>query len=91
MRSLVFLYILASFLPALSQGEYRNLREKMVREQIQRRGINNREVLDALRLVKRHMFVPQDMRSRAYRDGPLPIGYGQTISQPYIVAYIPSN
>jgi len=88
MRSLVFLYLLVSFLTALSQGEYRNLREKMVRDQIQRRGINNREVLDALRLVKRHLFVPQDLRSKAYRDGPLPIGYGQTISQPYIVAYM---
>jgi len=88
MRYLVFLYLLVLFLPALSQGEYRNLREKMVRDQIQRRGINNREVLDALRLVKRHLFVPQDLRSKAYRDGPLPIGYGQTISQPYIVAYM---
>jgi protein-L-isoaspartate(D-aspartate) O-methyltransferase len=58
----------------------------MVREQIEARGIKSPEVLDALRKVERHRFVPQRYRLQAYMDYPLPIGAGQTISQPYIVA-----
>jgi protein-L-isoaspartate(D-aspartate) O-methyltransferase len=61
-------------------------REQMVREQIAERGVQNPEILDAMRAVPRHLFVPAEERNRAYNDGPLPIGYGQTISQPYIVA-----
>jgi len=57
-----------------------------VSEQIQARGINNKKVLEALRKVERHKFVPKEYRNRAYDDYPLPIGEGQTISQPYIVA-----
>lgn len=60
----------------------------MVAEQIEARGIKDNSVLEALRKVPRHMFVPQDMQSYAYQDEPLPIGEGQTISQPYIVAYM---
>jgi len=63
-------------------------RERMVSEQIEARGVKNRAVLKALRKVPRHMFVPEDMQSYAYHDEPLPIGEGQTISQPYIVAYM---
>lgn len=63
-------------------------RDRMVRDQIERRGITDKRVLDAMRKVERHLFVPPDLRSSAYRDTPLPIGYGQTISQPYIVAYM---
>ena len=58
----------------------------MVAEQIEARGIRNPLVLDAMRLVPRHRFVPPELRDQAYRDSPLPIGHRQTISQPYIVA-----
>ena len=61
-------------------------REAMVRDQIQRRGITDQRVLQALREVPRHCFVPLDWDSEAYSDRPLPIGEGQTISQPYMVA-----
>ena len=60
----------------------------MVRDQIEKRGIRNTKVLQSMRKVKRHLFVPANVRERAYVDNPLPIGYGQTISQPYIVAYM---
>ncbi|MBN1178093.1 MAG: protein-L-isoaspartate(D-aspartate) O-methyltransferase [Anaerolineae bacterium] len=53
---------------------------------IRRRGIDDERVLDAMEAVPRHLFVPEEQRDRAYGDYPLPIGYGQTISQPYIVA-----
>lgn len=58
----------------------------MVDGQIQARGVTDERVLDAMRRVERHLFVPADLRGRAYADTPLPIGEGQTISQPYIVA-----
>jgi len=61
-------------------------RNEMVREQIQARGITDARVLDAMREVKRHLFVPGESAHDAYEDHPLPIGEGQTISQPYIVA-----
>jgi protein-L-isoaspartate(D-aspartate) O-methyltransferase len=63
-------------------------RRRMVDRQIRARGVRNAAVLDALARVPRELFVPADVRHRAYEDGPLPIGYGQTISQPYIVAYM---
>lgn len=58
----------------------------MVAEQIERRGIRDARVLEAFRKVPRHLFVPQHLQSFAYDDRPLVIGYGQTISQPYMVA-----
>ena len=58
----------------------------MVAAQIRARGITDPKVLDAMATVPRHLFVPEDMRDKAYADRPLPIGQGQTISQPYIVA-----
>lgn len=61
-------------------------RERMVREQLTSRGIANELVLAAMRRVPRHLFVPEGARRHAYDDGPLPIGAGQTISQPYVVA-----
>lgn len=60
----------------------------MVRDQIVSRGVRNEAVLDAMRSVPRHLFVQESLRSSAYDDSPLPIGFGQTISQPYIVAYM---
>ena len=61
-------------------------RMEMVDRQIRRRGVTDQDVLDAMERVPRHEFVPQDYQDQAYADRPLPIGYGQTISQPYIVA-----
>jgi len=58
----------------------------MVENQIRRRGVTDQDVLDAMGHVPRHEFVAEDLKSQAYADHPLPIGYGQTISQPYIVA-----
>ena len=66
--------------------DYAKLRELMVSEQIERRGITSRDVLNAMRAVPRHLFVPQKLLNEAYADYPLPIGLNQTISQPYIVA-----
>ncbi len=60
----------------------------MVRDQVEARGVKDGRILDAMRKVPRHLFVPWNMRSYAYHDEPLPIGEGQTISQPYIVAYM---
>ncbi|URA10428.1 protein-L-isoaspartate(D-aspartate) O-methyltransferase [Thermospira aquatica] len=60
--------------------------ERMLKHQIIARGIDNPRVLEAMRAVPRHLFVPESLRDQAYEDYPLPIGYGQTISQPYIVA-----
>ncbi|MDX1660197.1 MAG: protein-L-isoaspartate(D-aspartate) O-methyltransferase [Gemmatimonadota bacterium] len=84
--------LLASFLaflwgPALAQDRADD-RARMVREQISERGIEDQEVLGAMLAVKRHRFVPERLRDLAYADRPLPIGHGQTISQPYIVAFM---
>ena len=65
---------------------YSSVREKMVTEQIISRGITDQPTLKALRKVPRHLFVPEESRNEAYNDNPLQIGYGQTISQPFIVA-----
>jgi protein-L-isoaspartate(D-aspartate) O-methyltransferase len=66
--------------------DYQALRSKMVEEHIARRGIRNQRVLDAFRQVEREKFLPDNEKAHAYQDCPLPIGYNQTISQPYIVA-----
>lgn len=62
------------------------LRERMVRDQIQARGVTDERVLDAMRTLPRHLFVEEALAYKAYGDAPLPIGEGQTISQPFIVA-----
>jgi protein-L-isoaspartate(D-aspartate) O-methyltransferase len=67
---------------------YERERRLMVENQIRARGVTDQNVLDAMLTVPRHMFVPQFEKSSSYSDGPLPIGHGQTISQPYIVAYM---
>lgn len=61
-------------------------RDRMVREQLAARGITDKAVLSAMRKVPRHLFVAEALAGKAYEDHPLPIGFGQTISQPYIVA-----
>jgi protein-L-isoaspartate(D-aspartate) O-methyltransferase len=66
--------------------DWKTLRDRMVKHQIEARGIKDARVLDAMRAVPRHLFVPETYQRQAYEDHPLPIGLGQTISQPYIVA-----
>ncbi|MFP4602824.1 MAG: protein-L-isoaspartate(D-aspartate) O-methyltransferase, partial [Halochromatium sp.] len=63
-------------------------RQRMVERQIEQRGVSDEAVLAAMRSVPRHAFVPADLRDRAYADSPLPIGHGQTISQPFVVAFM---
>lgn len=67
-------------------GDFEQAHDRMIAEQLIPRGIENTRVLAAMRKVRRHEYVPKAVRDRAYSDGPLPIGHGQTISQPYIVA-----
>lgn len=71
-----------------SEGEtsMERLRELMVKNQIEARGVSDQRVLEAMRKIERHKFVPGQHVASAYEDHPLPIGHGQTISQPYIVA-----
>lgn len=68
-----------------AEAYYTELRIRMVAAQVEDRGVRDDRVLEALRKVPRHRFVPEPERLRAYEDYPLPIGFGQTISQPYIV------
>ena len=70
------------------EASFRAARTAMVEEQIEARGIDDRQVLAAMRRVPRDRFVPAALAAAAYDDRALPIGYGQTISQPYIVAYM---
>jgi len=72
--------------PSDSAGSYQIKRFKMVKTQIQRRGVKDQNVLSAMEKVSRHLFVPDNVKEYAYEDEPLPIGQGQTISQPYVVA-----
>jgi protein-L-isoaspartate(D-aspartate) O-methyltransferase len=70
------------------QDEYAGLRNQMVETQIKARDVNDPKVLASMKKVPRHLFVPQEYKSSAYDDRPLPIGMRQTISQPYIVAFM---
>lgn len=79
---------LVSMSTCVSQTNYSELRERMVDNQIIARGIKDARVISAMKKVERHLFVPESARRYAYRDGPLSIGEGQTISQPYIVAFM---
>jgi protein-L-isoaspartate(D-aspartate) O-methyltransferase len=63
-------------------------RQRMIDEQLRARDIRSERVLNAMATVPRHLFIPEPHRADAYRDSPVPIGYGQTISQPYIVAFM---
>jgi protein-L-isoaspartate(D-aspartate) O-methyltransferase len=69
-----------------TRNDFKQARQEMVETQIRRRHITDSRVLECLERVPRHEFVPAEFRDRAYEDAPLPIGEGQTISQPYIVA-----
>jgi protein-L-isoaspartate(D-aspartate) O-methyltransferase len=87
-QSLAFaaMILLTPFLTAQDRDSAK--REAMVAQQLEARGIRNSAVLRAMRATPRHLFVPANVRSLAYEDGPLPIGYQATISQPYIVAWM---
>lgn len=83
----LFLFQLVVFTTlSLFSQDFNSLRERMVTDQLHGRDIEDQLVLDAFRRVERHQFVPEYLQSRAYDDSPLPIGLGQTISQPYMVA-----
>lgn len=81
-------FSLATPQTSATEDAYRSQRAAMVDEQIRRRGVRDPRVLEAMRAVPRHRFVPEPLRYLAYADRPLPIGQGQTISQPFIVAYM---
>lgn len=86
MNRLIFILFLI-IAPGFQDG-YKAAREKMVNNQIKARGITDPLTLKAMRTVLRHKFVPKYLMARAYHDSPLQIGCGQTISQPYIVAFM---
>lgn len=85
---LVFLFGVSSLAQDTDNQQTREARMKMVDEQIAPRGITDERVLQAMRSAPRHAFMPEQQQRFAYADRPVPIGYGQTISQPYIVAYM---
>jgi protein-L-isoaspartate(D-aspartate) O-methyltransferase len=78
----------SSSVPQMTEDRWAIERQRMVDRQLRLRDIRDARVLDAMGRVPRHLFVPEDERSAAYTDYPLPIGFGQTISQPYIVAFM---
>ena len=93
MKQTILLVFFLSFFTSLLSADVvpdtprlQKARDDLVRDTIERRGISNPVVLKAMREVPRHYFVPQKIISKAYRDTALPIGEGQTISQPYVVA-----
>lgn len=86
MKRTLFLLVFLLASTVLAADDFYALRKRMVEKQIVARGIKDEKVLDALLEVERHKFVPKNLQYFAYTDHPLPIGYGQTISQPYIVA-----
>jgi len=92
MRRTRYVWITVIFLVSMStcvsQTDYNEQRKRMVENQIIARGIKDARVINAMKKVERHLFVPEEARKYAYRDGPLSIGEGQTISQPYIVAFM---
>jgi len=71
-----------------NESKFTALRHTMVSVQIEKRGVSDPATLEAMKTVRRHLFVPKNATESAYEDHPLPIGYGQTISQPYIVGFM---
>jgi len=82
----VFFLVLLFLFPSQNEEYFTQLRKQMVERQLKRRDITDPKVLDVMGKVKRHLFVSENLMGEAYVDHPLPIGEGQTISQPYIVA-----
>jgi protein-L-isoaspartate(D-aspartate) O-methyltransferase len=88
MKWLILILFIILTVPFQDEKSFNDAREKMVKGQIEARGINDASTLAALKRVPRHKFVPEVLKDLAYSDSPLQIGYGQTISQPYIVAFM---
>lgn len=90
MKNVIFIwsFILLFFLPALDQDKFEQQRERLVERHLIPQGIKDKATLKAMRKVERHRMVPENMQRYAYDDRPLPIGSGQTISQPFIVAFM---
>ena len=94
MRRLARLFVIAAIAAAgcgqkpTPASDFAAERQQMVQQQLIARGVNNERVLAAMAKVPREEFIPADSHAVSYEDGPLPIGYGQTISQPYIVAFM---
>ena len=93
MKKSLLTFLILSVFPVFLMAEelddtpkYREARKEMVSTQIRLRGVSNKDVLSAMVEVPRHSFVPKKLVSQAYEDHPVPIGQGQTISQPYVVA-----
>ena len=84
----IFSFTIASLIFAQNDKDYEELRKAMVKTQIESRGVKDEDVLSVMRDVPRHLFIDESLWPKAYSDGPLPIGHGQTISQPYIVAFM---
>lgn len=82
----LFLVFLFAFPPLMASDPYFIKRQAMVENDIKGRGIRDRKVLEVMAKIPRHLFVDERLRDKAYADYPLPIGEGQTISQPYVVA-----
>ena len=85
---LLFLLLFLQLTELAAQSGFDKQRKQMVNTQLKTRDITDRRTIDAMSAVPREQFVPKDLRIYSYSDGPLPIGEGQTISQPYIVAYM---
>ena len=83
---ILFFFCLTCAAEKTNAGWWKKRADMMVKNQLERRGIHDEGVLRVMRETPRHLFVPENLRDLAYEDGPLPIGEGQTISQPYIVA-----
>ena len=81
-------FTIASLIFAQNYKDYEELREAMVKTQIESRGVKDEDILSVMQNVPRHLFIDESLWPKAYSDGPLPIGHGQTISQPYIVAFM---
>ena len=88
MKWTVLFFLLFSISCTQNDPNFDRLRKLMIKNQLQSRGIRAEAVQKVMYSVERHNFVPENYRDRAYSDGPLPIGHGQTISQPYIVAFM---
>ena len=90
MKPAIFIlsFVLLFFYPSTEQDKYQQKREQMVSQHITPRGVTDKQALEAMRSVERHKMVPESMVAYAYEDRPLPIGNDQTISQPFMVAYM---
>ena len=90
-RKIIYILIFVLILFQAAAADYKKEREKLVEEHIKKEGIKDPQVIKSMLSVPREEFVPEDMKKKAYLDQPLPIGYGQTISQPYIVALMTNS